>query len=417
LQVQKTKPGFKQVKWYYGKVIEIPEAWAVERLGKLCKLRKNDKVKSNLYVGLEHIAQGSNTLDGRGNVSDFTSTKNEFHEGDVLYGKLRPNLNKVWLATESGHCSTDVLPIVASQKILNRMLLLILSNHYFYSYAVGTSAGTKMPRTNWPDIKKFIVFLPPLNEQQKTAFMLSNVDSLINQTKKIIEQTQGLKKGLVQQLLTKGIGHTKFKKVQFGTKWMSTEIPLDWDFKKLKKLATFRQGLQIAKTERFDEPGIGRLKLIKVDDFLSGKENPEYINVPSESRNAVVCDRDDLIIARTGTLGLVLTNVEGVFHNNTFAIDYNRNLFKKMYFFYYLTSYLVQLFIKIISTRTSQSDLTHKEFGELGVPIPPKEEQKKIATILGTVDSKISDLESKKSKLELLKKGLMQKLLTGQIRV
>ena len=126
MQVQKTKSGFKTVKWHYRKVKKIPQQWDVVRLGKLCKLRKNGNVNSNLYVGLEHIGQGTNKLEDRGNNSEFTSTKNVFRKGDVLYGKLRPLLNKVWLATEPGYCSTDILPIVTSQKILNLMLLLIL---------------------------------------------------------------------------------------------------------------------------------------------------------------------------------------------------------------------------------------------------------------------------------------------------
>ena len=65
--------------------------------------------------------------------------------------------------------------------------------------------------------------LPPLKEQQKIASILSNVDELIQKTEQIIEQTQRLKKGLMQRLLTKGIGHTKFKKTELG------EIPEEWN--------------------------------------------------------------------------------------------------------------------------------------------------------------------------------------------
>ena len=70
---------------------------------------------------------------------------------------------------------------------------------------------------------KYLIFLyPPLKEQQKIASILSNVDELIQKTEQIIEQTQRLKKGLMQRLLTKGIGHTKFKKTELG------EIPEEW---------------------------------------------------------------------------------------------------------------------------------------------------------------------------------------------
>ena len=72
-------------------------------------------------------------------------------------------------------------------------------------------------------------------------------------------------------------------------------------------------------------------------DFGSEIKSDEYIEIPSQSRS-VICNKDDIIIARTGTLGLVLTNVEGVFHNNTFALDYDRNILDKMFFYYYLTA-------------------------------------------------------------------------------
>jgi type I restriction enzyme, S subunit len=193
---------FKKVKWHYKKIIEIPESWKVERLGKLCELREKSEKVSDLYIGLEHIGSKNNTLEGKGNISDFSSTKNQFDEGDVLYGKLRPLLNKVWLATESGQCSTDILPIVSSKKIINRLLLLILSNHYFYSYAVGTSAGTKMPRANWTDIKKFITFLPSLPEQEKMSAILGNIDNKICKLESKKQINVNLKKNLMQKMLT-----------------------------------------------------------------------------------------------------------------------------------------------------------------------------------------------------------------------
>ena len=75
------------------------------------------------------------------------------------------------------------------------------------------------------------------------------------------------------------------------------------------------------------------------------------------------------------------------------------------------------MLIKIISTRTGQPDLTHKEFSILKIPIPPLKEQRRIYEILQVIEEKICELESKKKSAEYLKKGLMQKLLTGEIRV
>ena len=171
---------FKKVKWLFGKTIDIPEEWEVTNLSDICSLRNMNGVESHLYVGLEHIGQNTNQLIECGDVKEFTSNKNSFYKHDVLYGKLRPILNKVWLATEDGYCSTDILPLqVKSNKIIPQTLLYILSTYRFFWYAVATSAGTKMPRTKWNDMKKFLVLCPPLPEQTRIASILSRVDATV----------------------------------------------------------------------------------------------------------------------------------------------------------------------------------------------------------------------------------------------
>ena len=114
---------------------------------------------------------------------------------------------------------------------------------------------------------------------------------------------------------------------------------------------------------------------------------------------------------------MVLTNKEGVFHNNTFALDYDHEIYDKMFFYYYLTNPNVQSYMRIISTRTGQPDLTHNEFSHLTMFIPPIDEQQKIASILISIDAQIQKQSEYKLHVEKLKKGLMQNLLTGQIRV
>jgi len=199
---RKPKKGYKTTKWLFGKEIEIPEEWMLEKLENVCNVRNCCNITSTLYVGLENIGQGNNLLESKGNTSEFASTKNTFLPGDVLYGKLRPLLNKVWLATESGYCSTDILPLEPHNNILPSILLRVLSNYGFFWYAIATSAGTKMPRTNWSDMKKFLVMLPPLQEQQKIASILSGVDAYIQKNQEYKEKLEVIKKGLMQKLLT-----------------------------------------------------------------------------------------------------------------------------------------------------------------------------------------------------------------------
>ena len=88
-------------------------------------------------------------------------------------------------------------------------MLHLLTSKIFVNYAISTSSGTKMPRTEWDDIKKFKVVLPPtIEEQQKIASILSNLDLLIQQEKQYKEKLEKIKRGLMQQLLT---GKTRVK--------------------------------------------------------------------------------------------------------------------------------------------------------------------------------------------------------------
>jgi type I restriction enzyme, S subunit len=193
---------FKKVKWLFGKEIEIPEEWEVLPLSKICKIRETDSVKSNLYIGLEHINQNNNKLVGQSTTEEFTSNTNSFHNNDILYGKLRPLLNKVWLATEEGHCSTDILPLQTKDNVVPTILLLVLTDYRFFWFAVSTSSGTKMPRTNWSNMKNFLVFLPSIPEQQKITSILSSVDNEITKLELKKKSAESLKKGLMQKLLT-----------------------------------------------------------------------------------------------------------------------------------------------------------------------------------------------------------------------
>ena len=188
---------------------KFPKNWKPTSLSKLCKIRKNEDLSSNTYVGLENIQDdGNNNLISKEDSSLFSSTK-IFKEGDVLYGKLRPYLNKIWLATEEGYCSTDILPLVVKEKIDNVFLLNVLRSKLFLNYAISTSSGTKMPRIEWSDIQKFVIALPPtIEEQEKIASILSNLDSLIKQEKQYKEKLEKIKRGLMQQLLT---GQTRVK--------------------------------------------------------------------------------------------------------------------------------------------------------------------------------------------------------------
>ena len=152
-------------------------SWASVPLSQLCGVNGSADASSTIYVGLEHIVSCKNYILAPGHVEDF-KTHRPFQKNNILYGKLRPELNKVWLATCDGHCSVDILVLSPRTKtIVPTLLLYFLACSKFVKLAVSLSSGTKMPRTSWTNMKNIRFLVPPLETQHRVASILSGVDA------------------------------------------------------------------------------------------------------------------------------------------------------------------------------------------------------------------------------------------------
>lgn len=129
-------------------------------------------------IGLEHIDPGDLRLRRWGRVSDGTTFTNIFRPGQVLFGKRRAYQRKVAVATFSGVCSGDIYVLeAASGELLPELLPFICKTEAFLEHAVGTSAGSLSPRTNWASLASFEFHLPPLEEQRRISKALLAMNS------------------------------------------------------------------------------------------------------------------------------------------------------------------------------------------------------------------------------------------------
>lgn len=153
---------------------------------------------------------------------------------------------------------------------------------------------------------------------------------------------------------------------------------------KLKELCTVNQGLQIPISKRFTEDGPNRYFYITVQ-FL--KENGEnyYIENPSSS---VICNKDDILVVRTGNTGQVLTGVKGCFHNNFFKVTPNEIIIKRYLYWSLNNSKMYKVMLNAASG-TTIPDLKHSSFYGLEISVPSKDNQLKIIKILDAIDFKI----------------------------
>ncbi len=146
----------------------IPKGWSVEGLGKISKnVREQAKPESldpsTPYIGLDHMPKKSIALTTQGTAEGLASGKFWYRASDILFGKLRPYFHKVGVAIGAGVCSTDILVVRPVSPEWLGYTAMQFSSDAIISYATQLSNGAKMPRTNWADLAKFRVALPPEN--------------------------------------------------------------------------------------------------------------------------------------------------------------------------------------------------------------------------------------------------------------
>ncbi|MDC8787267.1 restriction endonuclease subunit S [Roseateles koreensis] len=146
--------------------------WPLVKFGdvvRLSKVRSQDPLTDGFdrYVGLEHLEPGDLRIRSWGNVADGVTFTSVFKPGQVLFGKRRAYQRKVAVADFSGVCSGDiyVLETKDSKVLLPNFLPFICQTDAFFDHAVGTSAGSLSPRTNWTSLAGFELALPPIQEQ------------------------------------------------------------------------------------------------------------------------------------------------------------------------------------------------------------------------------------------------------------
>ncbi len=175
---------------------------APERRTKLDKVPVGTK-----YIGLEHIESGTGRLIESGENTEPESSVNVFNKGDVLFGKLRPYLAKVYSPDFDGVCSGEFLTLVPkSQKVLSRFLFYKLISEDFIKPVNDSTYGTKMPRANWQFIGNQFIKFPSISEQQKIIDLLDSktelFSKLIKQVEKSIETLQEFKSSLISNVVT-----------------------------------------------------------------------------------------------------------------------------------------------------------------------------------------------------------------------
>ena len=396
----------------------LPAGWENSQFGDVCD-RVKDSYKpvgggNTPYVGLEHLAQGFPAFVGRGTESDIKSSKTAFKVGDILFGKLRPYLRKGAQADFEGISSTDILVFRAEDRCEPGFLKFLVHSDEFIDHAKSTTSGVQHPRTSWPSLKKFHLSLPPLPEQKKIAHILSTVQRAIEAQEQIIQTTTELFKSMLHQLMTAQISVSNGDRIEEGSR--KDRGMRDWCERQVRDLGEIVTG-RTPSTKRKDFYD-GDYNLISPADLDNGK----YIRTAHRRLTKLgfqqcrALPQETVLvgcIGNVGKLGMV-GNEQSATNQQINALICNSENDPE---FIYYCFHENRENLEKRAVKTTVPILNKNNFGSFEVSVPPLPEQKKIAHILSTIQKKVDNAHSKKSKLQDLFRTLLHELMTAKIRV
>ena len=372
--MNKPRRGYKKVKWLFGKEIEIPEEWELIHIHNIARINPEQIKDDYKFDEIDYIDISS--------IDDFQISKLEKFQldkrpsraqrivkiGDVIIALVRPYLKAFSLVSIDQSnliCSTGFAVLRSNSDFHPHFLFNYCQSHYFYENYFRKMEGLAYPAITSTVVSDSFIPFPPLLEQQRIASILSGIDACIEATQKTIKKTERLKKGLMQQLLTQGIGHKKFKKV----KWLfgkEIRIPEEWYIFSLtsKDVLTLSSGESIT------------------DIKLQGK-------YPVYGSNGIIGyveeynEEDAILIGRVGASGSIHHVDQKVWvTDNVLIAKIGKKLGKK--FCYYALKHLK---LERFATKSAQPLLTQSTLKIAKMNVPPLEEQTRIASILSGVDA------------------------------
>ena len=396
----------------------VPEGWVRGNFEKLSAVRKTKyQPQTNsvefAYVGLEHLGSSSRKIKEFGSSADIVSTKTKFWKGDTLFGKLRPYLRKVAYPDCDGVCSTDILALSPTRSTDPVFLFYTCASDKFIANAVESSAGNVMPRASWDDLACLQIQIPPLIEQKKIASILTSVDEVIENTQRQIDKLQELKKATMNELLTKGIGHTEFKDSELG------RIPKSWEVKRLDEISVISRGKFSHRPRNDPNFYNGIFPYLQTGDIpVDVTDITSYTQTLNEQGLSVskLFPSGTLVLTIAATIGEVgVLTFDSCFPDSLVGITCDQDKIGKYFLLYSLRHAKEKLIAE--APESAQKNLNLDILNPFTIKVPSLREQGEIETTLLSLDQNLMGKTQKLAQMQSLKKSLMQDLLTGKVRV
>jgi type I restriction enzyme, S subunit len=385
----------------------MKQGWEIRKLGEVCQYEKLPNRKSILpYVGLEDIESNTGKFTGYLEPKKVKSLTYYFTPEHVLYGRLRPYLNKVILPDFEGHCSTEIFPI-RPKAILNKNYLF---HWLIYNETVNkinaTWSGATLPRANMKAVLEFEIPIPPLPEQQCIVSIIDEAFASIAKAKANAEQNLNNAKELFESYLL-----SVFANKSEG-----------WEEKTLNDICEVKDGTH--ESPKYLKDGI---------PFVTQKNIRQYGLSFDDTKFITQADHDKFYKRSNVAFGDILISMIGVNRGMAAIVDDNRvfsiknvglikenQMINKHFLLYYLKSSFAMKYVKYMSNGGAQEFVGLTALRAFPIPYPRLEEQQTIVLKLDELSAETKKLETiyqqKLNDLEELKKSILQKAFNGELK-
>ncbi|MHA1760682.1 MAG: restriction endonuclease subunit S [Candidatus Heimdallarchaeota archaeon] len=400
----------------------IPRNWAISKLGDVSNIIMGQSPPRETY---NSKGEGMPFLQGKAEFGQiypkhtrFTSKPLKLAKKGTILISVRAPVGDVNVADNDYCIGRGLASISFKDKNSNFFLFFLLT--YIKPQIVQKASGLKFKLINKEILKNLKIPLPPFSEQKKIATVLSTVRLAKEKTERVIDALQELKKSMMKHLFTYGPvpldqrDAVELKETEIGL------MPKGWEVKKLSDFGDFQYGYTTSAEENETEYQFLRITDIQENGYIDWNNVP-YAEINKEDAEKYLLNEGDILFARIGATTGKTCIIDKNSRKCIFAFYLIRYVIKKelipKYFFYFTQSSIYWNIINSLKGGKLKTGVNSSQLRKLIIPYPTLDEQKAIANILTVIDEKINADINKKQALEELFRTLLEKLMTGQIRV
>lgn len=396
---------------------QLPDQWEVKKLNEVAEYQSGNITPADHpetefnYISLKHIESGTGEF-GEVEVTlgeEIKSAKRQFTDQDILYGRLRPYLNKVVAPNFDGICSTDIFALRPKEGVNRDYLHYYLLSERVRGKAEHLMSGANLPRVSKGDLMEFKVPLPPHSEQRVIVEKLDELLGRINETAELHSRAEKISDELSHSIFLSLVEEVDYREVQTGDVIESSQYGIS------QAMNEECEGYPILRMGNYDEKGEMDYSELK------------HVTLSDDEFEKYRLEKGDILFNRTNSKELVGKTAifdgkldEAVFASYLIRVFIDEDEILPEYFVRYLNSPYGRAEIdKKSKQAVSQANINSTELRNMRIPLPSLEEQKRIVEQVEGSEDRIEIIESslthRNSIVEELRKSLLATAFKGEL--